>query len=464
MISLTLGEIADVVSGQIAGDSNVLVTGSAAVDTRQVSSQGLFVALVGARADGHDFALQAGAAGAAAVLGTRATELPTVVVFDPVAALGRLSRHVLDQASELTTFAITGSQGKTGTKDYLAAILARKGETVATRGNLNNEIGVPLTALGVDVATRFLVVEMGARHVGDIGYLCSVAPPDVAAVVNVGTAHLGEFGSRDAIAQTKGELIEDLPPSGVAVLNIDDPYCLAMRSRTQARVLTFGADGDLRWERLTADKFGRAEFHLVYEGVEHHVRLRGLGRHQVENAAASAAMAVAAGIDLGDVADSLSECELPSRWRMELSERRDGVAIINDAYNANPTSMTAAIDALAQIRVTTGRPTLAVLGEMRELGAESKSLHREIGVHLAGVGIDRLVTVGHQAADILEGANSVAGWKGSGHRTEGASAALEWVRDNISADDVVLVKASRGAALERIAEALIADSPGGTPQ
>jgi UDP-N-acetylmuramoyl-tripeptide--D-alanyl-D-alanine ligase len=447
MIPLTLAEIADVVGGVVHGDPETLVTGPAYVDTRTPEPGGLFVALAGERVDGHEYA-----AGAHAVLGNRATAAPTVAVDDPVGALGLLARHVVELVSPVVV-ALTGSQGKTGTKDYLAHVLAGAGPTVATAGNLNNELGVPLTVLRTDPGTRYLVVEMGARGVGHVAYLCEVAPPRLAAVLNVGTAHLSEFGSREQIARAKGEIVEALPAEGVAVLNADDDLVAAMASRTAARVLTFGAAGDVRWRGVEMDALGRPSFDLGHAGEWHPVTLTQSGVHQVANASA-------AGVEPATVAARLSESTPASRWRMEVRERPDGLLVVNDAYNANPASMTAALDALAQLgEHRTGR-TIAVLGEMLELGDGAVDDHRDVGRHAAEAGIDLLVVVGDGAAGLAEGAVSVADWQGEVRRTAGRDQALAEVRENVAADDVVLVKASRGAALEHVAEGLLREGKG----
>jgi len=294
VIPLSLAQLARAVGGRLvdAGDGSATVTAPAFVDTRQPEPGGLFVAVAGERVDGHDFAAAAVGAGAAGVLGSRATGVPTVVVDDPVVALGRLGRHVLEQL-DATVVALTGSQGKTGTKDYLAQLLATGGPTIATIGNRNNEIGVPLTVLRAVPETRYLAVEMGARGVGHIAELCSVAPPRIAAVLNVGTAHIGEFGSREAIARAKGEIVEALPPEGTAVLNADDSLVQAMAGRTQADVVTFGTSGDVRWRGLELDDLGRPTFDLGYHGSWAPVRLVEAGAHQVPNAAAEARVAAA---------------------------------------------------------------------------------------------------------------------------------------------------------------------------
>ncbi len=306
------------------------MTGPAFRDHREPAAGGLFVAIAGERVDGHDFAAAAVASGAAGVLGARATPAPTVVVDDVVVALALLARHVVDTVRP-TVLALTGSQGKTGTKDYLGHVLASVGPTVATAGNLNNEIGVPLTALRCTAGTEYLVVEMGARGIGHIGELCRIAPPDVAAVLNVGTAHLGEFGSREAIARAKGEIVEALGPDGTAVLNADDPLVAAMRDRTAAHVLTFGALGTgerapaVGWRDVVLDDLGRPSFALGHGTESHAVTLTQSGAHQVANATAAAALALAAGVDLRTCARALSEAVPASRWRMELHERPDGV-------------------------------------------------------------------------------------------------------------------------------------------
>lgn len=450
MIPMSLKEIADVVGGTVTTDgADLVVTGPPYVDSRSPVPGGLFVAVVGERVDGHDFV-----GGAHAVLGSRPTGVPGVLVDDPVVALGRLARHLLDRL-DVRVAALTGSQGKTGTKDFLAQVLTAAGPTVATSGNNNNELGVPLTVLRADAGTEFLVVEMGARGIGHIGYLCEIAPPSVAAVINVGTAHLGEFGSREAIAVAKGEIVEALPANGTAVLNADDDLTAAMTGRTRARVLTFGTAGDVSWRGLELDDLGRPSFELGHAGEWHPVRLGQVGAHQVENAAAAAALAIALGLAPSRVAAALSAAESVSRWRMETHERADGLVVINDAYNANPASMAAALDALVAIGRRRQRRTVAVLGEMKELGDDALDAHRGVGRTAADLGVDLVVVVGEAARGIAEGATGTPGWAGAAILTAGRDEARDWVRENVAAADVVLVKASRGAALEVIAEGLL---------
>ncbi|GAA5151167.1 UDP-N-acetylmuramoyl-tripeptide--D-alanyl-D-alanine ligase [Nocardioides marinquilinus] len=449
MIATRLSEIARVVRGELHG-ADVEVRDPAYIDSRSPEPAGLFVAVAGEHVDGHDYA-----AGAHAVLGSRPTEAPTVVVADPVAALGRLA-EVTAGRLDAPVLALTGSQGKTGTKDLLAHLLgAADGRCVATRGNLNNEIGVPLTVLRATESTERLVVEMGARGVGHIAYLCQIAPPTVAAVLNVGSAHIGEFGGVEAIAAAKGEIVEALPASGTAVLNADDHRVAAMATRTAARVLTFGADGgrgaDVAWRDVVLDALGRPVFELGHDGAWLPVTLRQTGAHQVANAAAAAAMALAAGLDLAEVAAGLTTAEAASPWRMQLTERADGLLVLNDAYNANPGSMRAALDALRALgRERPGR-TVAVLGEMKELGDEHDAAHREVGE--AAAGVDVVLVVGDGATGIADGARAAG--VPDVRLAAGRDDASAWVVENAAPGDVVLVKASRAAALERVADRVL---------
>ncbi|MCX6401204.1 MAG: UDP-N-acetylmuramoyl-tripeptide--D-alanyl-D-alanine ligase [Propionibacteriales bacterium] len=460
MIPIHLSEIATVVDGTLHGD-DVVVAGPAYVDSRSPVPDGLFVAIVGERADGH-----AHAEGAHAVLGSRPTASPTVVVDDPVVALGLLARHLLDRL-DTTVIALTGSQGKTGTKDYLAAVLralTSDAAVVATSANNNNELGVPLTVLRADATTTHVVVEMGARGIGHIGYLCSIAPPRIAAVLNVGSAHVGEFGGRAAIAQAKGEIVEALPPDGIAVLNAEDPLVAAMAARTPARVLEFGKQADLSWRALELGPLGQPAFDLGYDGAWHRVSLQQSGMHQISNALAAAAMAIGAGFPAADVAAALSTAKAASPWRMEVTQRADGLTVINDSYNANPESMTAALEALSDILTVSGttgrrRRGIAVLGEMKELGAEHDDGHRAVGRTVAGLGIDVLVVVGEPARGIATGATEVPGnTVAEVIVAAGRDEAVDWVRQNAGPEDVVLVKASRGAALELVAASILEET------
>ncbi len=463
MIAMTLGEIAEVVAGTVDGELDgapeVIVTGAASVDSRTVPAGGLFVAIAGDHVDGHTYAAAAVRSGAAAVLGTRPTGVPMVVVADAVLALGRLASHVATALSDTTVIALTGSQGKTGTKDYLAQVLADAGPTMATAGNHNNEIGVPLTVLGATPETRYLVVEMGARGIGHIAYLCEIAHPTVGAVLNVGTAHVGEFGSREAIAVAKGELLEALPAHGVAVVNADDGFTREMGSRTDARVITFGRTGEVTWIDESCDELDRPTATFVHGDQSARVTLLQVGEHQLHNAAAAIALAIGAGLDFTSAVASLSGAVSQSRWRMELHESAEGVVILNDSYNANPASMRAAVDALATIGQRRRARTIAVLGEMRELGAESLEAHGSVGEYVAGRGIDTLVAIGEVARGLLDGATKRSDSPTTGVYAADRGEALAWLRENIAPGDVIVVKASRGAELDKLAEVLVEENP-----
>jgi len=452
MIAMSIAEIAAVVGGKTDGDPSVLVEGPAFVDSREAVPGGLFVAVVGEHADGHEYAAAAVQAGAAAVLGSRPTGVPTIVVDDPVAALGQLAAHVRSQLTA-TVIALTGSQGKTGTKDYLAQVLATAGATVATAGNNNNEIGVPLTILKATRETRYLVLEVGARGIGHLAYLCDIGRPTIAAVINVGTAHVGEFGSREAIAVAKGEILEALPADGVAVLNADDEFSFStLVGRTDAELTTFGLAGDVTWGEVTFDDLDRPTVTFTYRGTERTVTLKQSGQHQLYNAAAAIALALGAGLEFTAVVDALGNAVGQSRWRMELTERPDGVIVVNDSYNANPASMQAALDALAAIGERRRSRTIAVLGEMRELGAESVESHRSIGKYAGSLGVDVLLVIGDVARPMLDG---VADHGVTAVHAPDRDSALAWLRENMARGDVVLVKASRGAELDRVAAALV---------
>ena len=460
MISTTLAEIATALGGRLAGDADpdARVDAEVVVDSRAVRPGSLFAAVRGERVDGHDYAKSAIDAGAVAVLAEHDTGTPAIVVDDVVAGLAALARLVTDRLPATTVVGVTGSSGKTSTKDLLAQVLAHVGPTIAPPGSFNNEIGLPLTALSATEDTRHLVLEMGARGVGHIAYLCQAVRPSIGVVLNVGTAHLGEFGDRATIARAKGELVEALPADGVAVLNADDPFVRAMAERTRARVVTFGesTNADVRAENVTLDELGRASFELCVPEGRAPVILRLYGEHHVANALACAAVAREAGMTVEDLAAALGAAGTLSRWRMEVTRRADGVTVVNDAYNANPDSMRAALKAL--VAMAGGKRTFAVLGEMRELGDASLTEHDAIGRLAVRLNIHRLVAVGgREAAWIDMGAKNEGSWGEESVLVPDVEAALEHLRGELAPGDVVLVKASRGAALERVADALLAD-------
>ncbi len=460
MIPLSLAQIAGITGATLdrVPDAAVLVRGPVVIDSRDAAPGGLFAALAGERADGHDFAAAAVAAGAVAVLASRPAGVPALIVPDVQAALAPLARAVVDRLPRLTIVGITGSSGKTTTKDLLAQVTERLGPTVAPPGSFNNELGHPLTVLRADERTRYLVLELGARGRGHIARLCAIAPPRLGAVLNVGRAHVGGyFADQAEVAQAKGELVEALPAGGVAVLNADDPEVIKMSSRTAARPVTFGRAGhaDVRAADVTVDADGRPSFTLITPGGSALVRLNLRGEHNVSNALAAAALAGALGMTPAEVAGALSAAVARSKWRMDVTRRADGVRVINDAYNANPESMRAALTALASM-AGRGR-AFAVLGQMAELGGNSRAWHEEIGAFAARAGVSGLVVVGEQAAPMLAGAKSEPGWQGELLHVPDGPAAVAAVAARIGPGDAVLVKASRAVGLWDVAFALAAE-------
>jgi UDP-N-acetylmuramoyl-tripeptide--D-alanyl-D-alanine ligase len=478
VIPLSLTRIAQITGGELVhGDPAATVTGEVVIDSRRVGPGGLFAAVAGERSDGHDFAAAAVAAGAVAVLATRPVPVPSVLVADVPAALAALARAVVDALPAARIAGLTGSSGKTSTKDLAAQLVERLGPTIAPAGSFNNEFGHPLTVLRADASTRYLVLELSARGLGHIAYLCRVAPPRYGVVLNVGHAHAGEFGGLDQVARAKGELPEALPADGVAILNADDPRVLAMADRTQARVVTFGAEPAnprqplIRAADVRLDDLGRPSFTLLTPEGSAPVTLRLHGAHNVPNALAAAALARELGLDLDGIADGLRTAVARSRWRMEVHQRGDGVTVINDAYNANPESVRAALDALAHLTQGGGGRGFAVLGHMAELGGTSRASHEDIGEYaarlhnsglagsgLAGSGLAGLIAVGEEAEPLLDGARRVSSWTGEAHAVPDGAAALELLANRLKPSDVVLVKASRAARLEGVAAALLGEA------
>ncbi|MBL7256576.1 UDP-N-acetylmuramoyl-tripeptide--D-alanyl-D-alanine ligase [Paractinoplanes lichenicola] len=444
MIRLTLEEIAQSTGGRVVNaEPGLAVTGGVEYDSRKIGPGGLFVAFEGEKVDGHKFAGAAVEAGAAAVLSTRDTGQPGVVVEKPLEALAALARVVVSRLGDLTVVGLTGSSGKTTTKDYIGQLLSRVGPAIAPAGSLNNELGFPYTVLQAGEETRFLVLEMGARGIGHIRYLTEIARPSIGAVLNVGAAHIGEFGSVEGTARAKGELVEALPADGVAVLNADDPLVAGMASRTRAQVCLVGESdiSDLRATDVGLDPRGRASYTLNLEGRSARVTLGVAGRHQVANTLAAAAVALAAGMRFDDLAAALGEVGIVSGRRMDVFTRPDGVTVIDDSYNANPSSTAAALQALAAM--AGGRRTTAVLGYMAELGEHEVPGHAEVGRLAAELGVDRLIVVSPEAAPIADGALGVEGWKGVATVVPDQAAALGLLTGDLGGGDVVLVKGSR---------------------
>jgi UDP-N-acetylmuramoyl-tripeptide--D-alanyl-D-alanine ligase len=464
VIPLTLAQIAEITAGRLHGEPAAVVTSEVVIDSRRVGPGGLFAAVAGERADGHDFASAAVAAGAAAVLATRPVPAPSVLVADVPAALAALARFVVDSLPAVQIAGLTGSSGKTSTKDLAAQLIERLGPTIAPAGSFNNEFGLPLTVLRADSSTRYLVLELSARGPGHIAYLCGIAPPRYGAVLNVGHAHAGEFGGLDQVARAKGELVEALPADGAAILNADDPRVLAMAARTPARVVTFGVQdraASIRAADVQLDDLGRPSFTLLAPEGRAAVTLRLHGAHNVPNALAAAALARELGLDLASIADGLSAAMARSRWRMEVHRRGDGVTVINDTYNANPESVRAALAALchlAQGQLARGGRAFAVLGHMAELGSTSRASHEDVGELAARAELAGLIAVGEEAVPILAGARRIPSWTGEALAVPDAAAALDALANQLKPGDVVLVKASRAAHLESVAVALVEEA------
>ncbi|TWS25851.1 UDP-N-acetylmuramoyl-tripeptide--D-alanyl-D-alanine ligase [Tsukamurella sputi] len=501
MIELTLREVAAVVGGTLhdVPDPEVKVTGTVEFDSREIGPGGLFLALPGARVDGHDFAATAIEKGAVAVLGARPVGVPAIVV--PVSgetdnrvmalendtdgagaavlkALGDLAAHCTKAlaAAGLTVVGVTGSAGKTSTKDLIAAVLRPLGETVAPPGSFNNEIGHPWTALRATASTKFLVLEMSARGEGHIAALAKVAPPRIGVELNVGTAHLGEFGSREAIARAKGELVEALPADGLAILNADDAAVAAMASRTAARVVFYGTGGtggesgaagaEVAAVDVRIDGQARASFTLRTPSGEAPVALKVHGEHQVHNALAAAAVGLECGASVAQVAEALSAAGAASPRRMDVFTTDGGVTVVNDTYNANPDAMRAALRSLVlmsehdeageRLPGRERRRTFAVLGEMGELGDDSILEHDRLGRFLVRLDITSTICVGTSRAvhALWQGAVMEGSWGSEAVRVDTREEAVERLRAELAPGDLVLVKASKSEKMWEVAEHL----------
>ncbi len=499
MIDLTIAEIADIVGGELADVSpedaaGTRITGTVEFDSRAVGPGGLFLALPGAHWNGHDFAAAAVEKGAVAVLAARPVGVPAIVVPPAtgadaasgvlehdtdgsgaavLAALARLAGAVAAKLVDggLTIVGVTGSSGKTSTKDLLAAVLTPLGEVIAPPGSFNNELGHPWTVLRATESTDYLVLEMSARHRGNIAALAAIAPPSIAVVLNVGTAHLGEFGSREAIAATKAELPQAVPPSGAVILNVDDTAVAAMAKATEARVVRVSRSpgADVWADTVTLDELARPRFTLHAGGGQVDVTLAVHGDHQVSNALCAAAVALECGATLEQVAAALAAAGPASQHRMQVATRPDGVTIVNDAYNANPDSMRAGLKALAWMARGAGeqgprpegrgRRSWAVLGEMAELGDDAISEHDNIGRLAVRLDVSRLIVIGTGRAmsAMHHGAVMEGSWGSEATMVADADAALAVLRSELRAGDVVLVKGSNAAGLGALADVLIAD-------
>lgn len=464
MIPLGLDELAGLLKGRLVLPEGVpggtIVEGSVETDSRLVSPGSIFFALPGEVTDGHVFAPAAAEAGAALVVCREDLGLPVpqLIVEDGLEALGDLAREVVARvraAGELTVVGITGSNGKTTTKNMLGAILSAEAPTVAPRDSFNNQVGAPVSMLRIDEQTRYLIVEMGASGAGKIARLVSIAKPDIGVVLKVGLAHAGGFGGIDATEQAKSEMVVDLPESAVAVLNRDDDRVWRMRERTAARVVSFGLDtaSDLWADDVELTSAG-TRFTLVDGDVRRPVQLRILGEHHVMNALAALTVARELGLDLDRAIAALEAMPRAERWRMEVLERADGVTVINDAYNASPDSVAAALKTLAHLSRQEGRRSVAVLGEMAELGEFAMEEHDRIGRLAVRLDIRQLVVVGERARHIHAAAGLEGSWDGESILVPDADAAYDVLRDMLRSGDLVMVKSSNSAGLRHLGDRL----------
>ena len=451
-----LSDVARAVEGAWTGDD--VEVRSVSTDSRTVDADSLFIALAGERTDGHRHVDAAFANGAAAAMVDRREgddapwSGPLVRVDSTAEALMRLAA---DERSTIgaTVVGITGSNGKTSTKDLADSVARTRFRVHASPGSFNNEVGLPLTLLGAAAGTEVLIAEMGARRLGDVKLLSGIARPDVVVVTNVGVAHMEVFGSWASIVEASAEPVDALGPDGLAILNADDPVVIGYGDRCPGRVATFGTrtPADVRAHDVSLDPQGRASFRMTADGSEVPVRLAVPGEHMVPNALAAAAVGRALGVSIEDAALALSEAGV-SRWRMESFTTDAGVRVLNDAYNANPESTAAA---LRTARWMAGRERLiAVLGEMAELGPISAEEHDRIGELAARVRVDRLITVGDAARTTARAALREGMEPGDVASYETSAEALDDVRRSVRAGDLVLCKGSRVAGLEALAEAL----------
>lgn len=491
MMPMSLGEIARAVAGRLTvpetaavRDTAALLATSAVSDSRQAGEGSVFVAIRGERVDGHDYVASLADKGAVAAIVEHevpGAPIAQIIVDASVTALGALARHNIERrratGEPFTVVGITGSVGKTTTKDLLKAMLAELGPTVAPVGSFNNEIGLPLTALKVNAGTRYFVAEMGANHVGEIAYLTGIVPPDMAVVLKVGVAHLGEFGSVERIAQAKSEIVRGELPGGVTVLNADDEHVAAMRSIAPGDVVWFGRkdghDGratDLQAMDVHHDELDHPSFTLTDGTASAAVHLAICGDHNVINALAAATVARRLGLPVERIARVLEDQRHISPHRMAVSRvERGGAAftLIDDSFNANPDSMRAGLDGLAAWGASR-EPTparMAVLGAMLELGEDASRLHRETGAYAARLGLDAVVAVGSASDPALDAlAGDIAAGAREAGEASGRDVSVAWVHDVDAADravtafaagaadPVVLLKGSHASGLSALAE------------
>ena len=448
MIALNASDIATIVDGQLVG-GDIEIDGPVVISSSAAKDKSIFAAFVGEVHNGHDYVSDAFAHGAVLALVSQPVKERHILVSDVQKALAKLATYVRKNLPNLKVIAITGSQGKTTTKELASAVLSAHFRTVSPQGNLNNELGVPLTLLQCDEKTEVCIVEMGARHIGDIAYLMSIADPDCGVALKVGAAHLGEFGSIADIASAKSEIISNLRESATAVVGLYDSYTAGMQSLHSGQVLTFGETNQASIRATDVElREGRAHFDLVTPNGRSTVALRLVGVHQVANALAAATICHVLGLSTDQIASGLSIAESHARWRMEIHELND-LLLINDTYNASPESMRAALQTLVHFAQERGGAAWAFLGTMRELGSASASEHAAIGVFAEEIGIDHLVVIG--AEEYLSSLSKDSAM--TIHSCQNKDEAL-LVAESIDRGDVVLCKASRSEKFEEVAQSI----------
>ena len=466
MIPLTLEEISVAINAATLNlDSNLKVTGKVVIDSRKVSQGDLFVAINGEKVDGHDFCHEAIKQGAIAVISSKElVGIPTLLVKEgnaasknvdqpTVIALGKLASYLLMKLPNIFKIAVTGSSGKTTTKDLLFDLGNLIGPTVAPVGSYNNEIGMPQTILECDEKTKVLILEMGAREVGNIKKLCQIAKPDTSILLNIGSAHIEIFGSRELILKTKSEIIECLNAEDVAVLNHEDETF--SKQKTKAKVVSFGLSGaDVSAKNVVLNDKAQASYELEFEGKVSQVNLKLVGAHQVSNSLAAAAVFLKKGLDIDLVAKTLSNSVAKSKWRMQVEVNRKNITVINDSYNANPESMKAAIRTLKQAGAD--KKTFIIVGEMLELGSDSKQMHEEVADLIQKLDVKKTLVVGNGAKIVSDYLSNNA-YKGRLEFCMDIDSAISKTKEMVEINDVVLVKASRAIGLERVANALMND-------
>ena len=451
MIKISAGELAKILSGKLENlPADTELDQYPVIDSRKAKVGTFFVAFKGEQVDGHEFVAQAIKAGAKFALVSKSVDSPSILVSDVGQALLTLTEFVRERLVNMKVVGITGSQGKTTSKEFLYSILSSVGETVATEANFNTEIGVPLTMLRCKESTKFCIVEMGARHIGEIAKLTKVVKPDVGVVLVVGSAHIGEFGSIAALANTKAELITGLATGKTAVLGSYDQWTPKMADNLSVEKIIFGENQSIRAGDIQMHG-GFAHFDLVTPNGRTPVSLQVLGEHQLPNALGAAAAAFVLGISNEVIAVGLTTAQLGSKWRMQLEEV-NGLQIIHDYYNANPESMKAALKTLVLLSQESGGLSWAILGKMHELGPLEQQAHLEIVEFCQEIGVDHLISMGTDLYKVSKN-------EGSDkhlllHNCPNADAVLELAK-NFSAGDVVLFKASRSERFEDVAQLVV---------